>query len=202
MVRKVQTGAYVEIQPITFKEYAEAWLTGITNLKPSTLGAYTTALRNHLVPVLGGLPLGQIGPEEVNRYLASQEGKQRPKSLTNPLSRLSKILTDAVEAGRLTANRLLRSKAVRRPKAIREDDEITIEVPTHEEVNGILDALPTAWQPFFLTLACTGMRYGEAVALTWADVDDVGGRLWVRRAYYRGAFYLPKTKRSPSGGYR
>jgi hypothetical protein len=50
--------------------------------------------------------------EEVNRYLASQEGKQRPKSLTNHLSLLSKILTDAVEACRLTANRLLRSKAV------------------------------------------------------------------------------------------
>lgn len=196
-VRKVQTGVYREIQkPVTFQAYAESWLQGLTNLKPSTRGAYTITLHRHLLPALGPLPLGQIGPEEVNRYLASQEGTLRPKTLQNQLSLLSKLLSDAVETGRLAANRLLRSRAVRRPKAVREDDEIRIEVPTHAEVNRILDALPPRWQPFFLTLALTGLRYGEAMALTWADFEDGLGRLQIRRTYYRHAFYVPKTKRS------
>src|SRR5437899_5968034 len=61
-VRRVQTGVYVEVKPITFKEYAEAWLKGLGNLKPSTRRAYGTDLNNHLIPALGDLPLGQIGP--------------------------------------------------------------------------------------------------------------------------------------------
>src|SRR2546426_5440669 len=195
-VKRVQTGVYVEVKPITFKEYAEAWLKGLGNLKPSTRRAYGTDLNNHLIPALGDLPLGQIGPEEVNAYLAGQDGKLRPKTLTNQLSLLAKVMSDAVEAHRLTVNRLHRSKAIRRPKAIREDDEIRVEVLTHAEINTALDALPPAWYPFFLTLVCTGLRLGEALALTWADFDEANGRLWVRRSYYRGAFYLPKTKRS------
>jgi len=195
-VRKVQTGVYVEITPTTFREYAETWLKGLGNLKPSTRRTYGDDLHLHLIPALGDLPLGQIGPEEINAYLGTQAGKLRPKTLTNQLSLLAKIMSDAVEAHRLTVNRLHRSKAIRRPKAIREDDEIRVEVLTHAEINLALDALPPAWYPFFLTAVCTGMRLGELLALTWADFDEATGRLWVRRSYYKGHFYLPKTKRS------
>jgi len=97
-VQRVQAGSYIEVKPISFGEYAEAWLKGLGNLKPSTRRAYGTDLRNHLIPALGGLPLGQIGPEEVNAYLASQDGKLRPKTLTNQLSLLAKLISDAVEA--------------------------------------------------------------------------------------------------------
>ncbi len=195
-VQRVQLGTYADVKPTTFREYAETWLKGLGNLKPSTRRTYGTDLNNHLIPALGDLPLGQIGPEEVNAYLAGQDGKLRPKTLTNQLSLLAKIMSDAVEAHRLTVNRLHRSRAIRRPKAIREDDEIKVEVLTHQEVNAVLDALPPLWYPFFLTAACTGMRLGELLGLQWGDLDEDNGRLWVRRSYYRGHFYLPKTKRS------
>jgi integrase len=195
-VKRVQDGTYIEVKPATFAEYAEAWLKGLGNLKPNTRRGYGSDLRKHLLPALGDLPLGQIGPEEVNAYLASQDGKLRPKTLTNQLSLLAKIMGDAVEAHRLTVNRLHRSRAIRRPKAIREDDEIQVEVLTPEEVNAALDALPPRWYPFFFTAVCTGMRLGELLALTWGDFDEVNGRLWVRRTYSRGHFYLPKTGRS------
>jgi integrase len=195
-VRKVQSGEYRNVKPISFAEYAAQWLKGRSSLKPSTRRAYGTDLTKHLVPVLGDLPLGHIGPEEINAYLASQTGKLRPKTLTNQLSLLAKMMNDAVAADRLTVNRLHRSKAIQRPRAIREDDEIKVEVLTHEEVNAVLDALPPAWYPFFLTLVCTGLRLGEALALAWGDFDEANGRLQVRRGYYKGHFYLPKTKRS------
>jgi integrase len=164
-------------------------------LKPSTCRNYRTDLRLYLIPAFGELPLAQIGPEEVNTYLASLDGKLRPKSLTHHLSLLVKILSDAVEGQRLAVNRLHRSRAIRRPKALREDDERPIEILTHEEVNRVLDALPALWYPFFFTLVCTGLRLGEALALRWGDFEE-SGRLHVRRHFSRGAFYLPKTKRS------
>jgi integrase len=195
-VRKVQTGEYREITPTTLGAYAERWLEGLAHLKPSARGGYTIALRRHLLPALGGLPMAQIGAEEVNAYLASKAGTLRPKSLVNHLAILSKILSDAVAADRLTANRLLKNRAIRRPKAISEADEITVEVPTLGEVNVILDALPPAWQPFFMTVALTGLRFGEAIGLRWMDLDEENAQLHIRRSYYRGQFLLPKTKRS------
>jgi integrase len=196
MVKHVQDGTFVEVKPTTFREYAETWLKGLGNLKPNTRRGYGDHLRLHLIPAFGDLPLGHIGAGEVNAYLASQDGKLRPKTLTNHLSLLSRIMGDAVEAHHVMVNRLHRSRAIRRPKAIRESDEIVIEVLTPEEVNSVLDALPAMWYPFFLTGVCTGLRLGELLALTWGDFDEGAGRLWVRRAYSRGHFYLPKTKQS------
>jgi integrase len=194
-VQQIHAGTYVEIKPITFKDYAMTWQQGLDGFKPSTRRNHQTDLRLYLIPAFGDLPLSQIGPEEVNRYLASQDGRLRPKTLTNQLSLLVKILNDAVEGHRLVANRLHRSRAIRRPKAIREDDETPVEILTHEEVNRVLDALPAPWYAFFFTLVCTGLRLGEALALRWGDFDE-DGQLHVRRHFSRGTISLPKTKRS------
>jgi integrase len=63
-------------------------------------------------------------------------------------------------------------------------------------VNRALDALASPWREFFLTLASTGLRLGEALALRWQDFDADAGRLWVRRSCYRAQFFVPKTKHS------
>jgi integrase len=42
--------------------------------------------------------------------------------------------------------------------------------------------------------AHTGLRIGEAVALTWADVDFGKRRLHIRRRLYRGRFDSPKSR--------
>jgi integrase len=196
-VDRVQTGTYFDVKaPVTFREYAETWQHGLGHLKPNTRRNYGYDLRRHLIPAFADLPLGEIGPEEVNAYLARKADALRPKSLRNHLSLLVKMLDDAVEARRLAVNRLHRSRAIRRPRAIREDDEIAIEILTHTEVNAVLDALPPAWYPFFLCATCTGLRLGELLGLQWGDFDEAGGRLWVRRQCLQGQFYLPKTKQS------
>ena len=59
-----------------------------------------------------------------------------------------------------------------------------------------MDAVPPAAYPLFLTAVSTGVRLGELLALQWGDLDARGHRLHVRRTAYRGAFYIPKTKRS------
>jgi Phage integrase, N-terminal SAM-like domain len=63
-VRKVQTGEYREIAAVTLREYAEAWLAGLTNLKPSTRLAYGYALQKHLLPALGSSPSARSAPRK------------------------------------------------------------------------------------------------------------------------------------------
>jgi integrase len=48
----------------------------------------------------------------------------------------------------------------------------------------------------FLVAALTGLRKGELVALRWRDVDLSAQRVRVRRNYTRGAFGVPKSRRS------
>lgn len=111
VVKKVQDGAYVEIKPTTFKAFAERWLEGLADLKPSTRRAYTSMLTYQLVPAFGGRPLTALSVEDVNTWLRSREGTLRIKTPHNNLGLLHKILEDAREGGYLAVNRLSRSRA-------------------------------------------------------------------------------------------
>src|SRR5439155_11533041 len=65
---------------------------------------------------------------------------------------------------------------------------------TENELRALLAEVPAEWQLFFEFLAHTGLRIGEAVALTWADVDFGGRRVHIRRRLYRGRLDAPKSR--------
>jgi hypothetical protein len=142
VVKHVQDGTYVELTPITFKAYAEQWLEGLGQVKPSTRASYSSVLTHQLIPAFGDTPLTALTVEAVNAWLASREATLKPKTLRNCLTLLHKLLADATEGGYLRANRLHQSKALRRPRALREGDEADIEVLEPREVHALLDALP------------------------------------------------------------
>jgi integrase len=217
-LHELHRGVYREIKPITFREYATQWIQGRANLKPSTIAGYASALgvgpsptelsegqtrerkrpapASQLVTVFGDRPLESIDVSDVNRYLAEWAGRLKPKSLRNALSLLHKIFDDAREEGYVAVNRLHRSKALQRPKALREEDEPEIDVLTPGELHQLFDALDGDSYPLFLTAVFTGLRLGELLGLQWGDLDVRARRVHVRRSVYRGEFYLPKTKRS------
>jgi integrase len=47
--------------------------------------------------------------------------------------------------------------------------------------------------PLALTLSLTGVRYGEATAWKWGDIDEEVGVIRVRRAQWRGIVGTTKT---------
>jgi integrase len=73
---------------------------------------------------------------------------------------------------------------------------------TDEEFHRLLAAMAPQWRPMVLTLAHTGLRWGEVTALTWADVDlwSPYPQLQVRHAWKRAPqgreLGEPKSKRS------
>jgi integrase len=196
VVKKVQDGAYVEIKPTTFKAFAERWLEGLGNVKPSTRRAYVSIVTHQFVPAFGDQFLMALGVDDVNAWLRAREGRLRVKTLRNHLGLLHKILDDAREGGYLAVNRLHQSRALQRPKAIREDDEGEVEVLEPAEVHHLLDAVPPEYYPIFLAAVCTGMRPGELLGVQWGDLDEASRQIHVRRTVWRGGFYVPKTKRS------
>ena len=68
---------------------------------------------------------------------------------------------------------------------------------TNEELPRLFSAIPDGlYRVFFETAIKTGMREGELVALTWGDVDLVGGTISVRATFTEGQLTSPKNKRS------
>jgi integrase len=121
---------------------------------------------------------------------------------------LSTILSEAVEDELIPSNPVLQRRKRRagaNRHAKRRVDPLTREELTHlldtcqnhsEQQDGRTVYPFRAFYPFFLTLARTGMRLGEAIALRWGDVDFHGGFIDVERAYGRGSLTTPKNGRA------
>jgi integrase len=70
-----------------------------------------------------------------------------------------------------------------------------------EELRRLSEVGPTgksvrSWWPLIATMAWTGLRFGEATALEWRDLDEQEGILRIRRAQWRGIVGHPKAKAS------
>jgi integrase len=166
--------------------------------KASTLAAYETALRAHLIPFFGDRPLGRIETTDVERFIASRRGRLAPKSIRNYLGALHSIF----EFARVRPNPVADA---RKPEA--EDADPDIRFLSEDEVEALLRAVPdgdlgATERALYLTAAMTGLRQGELFALRWQDIDWNAMRVRVRRSYARkragraAQVGRPKSKRS------
>jgi integrase len=167
--------------------------------KASTLAAYESTLRTHLVPFFGERAITKITAEDVEAFVAACQAKGcAPKSIRNYLGALHAIF----EFGKVRPNPVT---VTRKPEA--EDADPDIHFLTEEELEALLGAVPddhlgSTDQALYLTAALTGLRQGELFGIRWRDVDWMAGRIRVRRSYARkragreAQFGRPKSKRS------
>jgi integrase len=55
-----------------------------------------------------------------------------------------------------------------------------------------------SWRPLYELLAHTGLRIGEALGLTWADIDHANGLINVHRQLDRHRRHAPAPLKTPS----
>ena len=67
---------------------------------------------------------------------------------------------------------------------------------TAEQLRKLTDAIPPQWLGLVLFMATTGLRWGEASALHWEDVDLDVGEAVIRWGNDRGTLITVKTKGS------
>lgn len=147
-------------------------------LKPSSRIAAEGIIRRYIRPRLGHLPLEDVDPLAVQRWvadlLAGWPGQKAlsVKTVRNAHGLLHKIMAEAV------AQRLIRSNpCVRTGLPERVDYEMRF--LTEPEAARLLAAMPDHWRPLIATLLGTGLRWGEAVGLRVGRVDLLAGRLTV-----------------------
>ncbi len=190
------TGLPVIVASRTLADYLDTWLqVTATRVRPTTLASYRRDVAR-LQAVLGSAPLGRLSPQVVQLAyvrLASQGLSARSVERTHAV--LRRALNQAVAWGAIRSNPALLAappKPLRRPMTALDASQARrlLEITAN-------DRMHLLWA----VLIGTGLRLGEALALTWADVDLAAGRISVRRTLQRQAgvglrFAPPKTPQS------
>jgi integrase len=186
---KVDREEWIEPSKLPFGHYLDTWLAGM-RISPSTRASYAKNLRLHVKPRIGGLPLRAVTASALDVMYRDLEESGRADGKPGGLSArtvryiatiVGRALRDAVRQGLLLANPADRAT----PPSAKEAKAPEMHVWTGEHLAAFL-----GWSkdrgddlhPLWLTLAMTGCRRGEALALRWGDLDVESARLSIRRS--------------------
>jgi len=180
----------------TFRAWAQRWLETEMRLrcKPSTVEHYERVLRCHWFPALGDVPLTALTREGIKAALARLAGTLRATTISaSALTPLQGCLSAAVEAGLVPGNPAARLGRFVRSDVLPQDRQDPF---TREELSHLLATAEREmpeWYPALLTLARTGLRFGELSGLKPEDLDFRERAVWVCRSVYRGRVSTPKN---------
>jgi integrase len=138
--------------------------------------------------------LTSIEPRDIRQYAAAVAAQGRSAgTVRNAVAPVRALFATAVEDGLL---RHSPATGLRLPGAAApaEHDEVQAKALTEEELARLLAECSPEWRLLVRFLADTGLRIGEALALTWAHVDFGRRRVLVRRRLYNGSYAPPKSR--------
>lgn len=201
--RRILEARRTHVDVPTLREWTLTYLdpeTGmLTGIEPSTRDEYGRIAERSFLQILGEMPLNAIEKQDVGRWVEWQE-RQKPtrgegtlsaKTIRNYHGLLSSILQAAVPK-HIEANPAHRTRLSAGQKQ-------EAQFLTRSEFAALLEHLPERWHPLALFLVGTGMRWGEATALTWGDLslESSPATARVNKAWKKsGMLKHPKTSRS------
>jgi len=162
-------GERIEPTRQTFEQYAREWLERQT-VRPRTLEIYGWALKQHLIPYFGRRRLDQITAEDIASFITQMKRKKlKGWTISSALRPLSIILAQAARKGRIPVNPMLQLERGERPS---HDDQRAKRILTLEEMRALIAHADSEPYRCLLELMLTsGLRIGEALGLTVADLD-------------------------------
>ena len=140
-------------------------------LKPSSYRPMESAWRIHVQPTWGKKQIGNIRHSEVQKWVAQLSESHSPTVVIRAHNILASILEVAVRDRLIPTND---AKGVGLPKKTMKRKAYL----TFEQVE-LLASMSADYAPLVLTLAYTGLRWGEATALRVQDYDAAKRRLTV-----------------------
>jgi integrase len=176
----------------TFGDAAEGWLTMFEGLvvrgsrSPSTLDEYRYQVARVIAPGVGSLRLGEVTTPRLDRFVQAVLADRGYATAKQTRSALSGICGWLVRRGALSVN------PVRDLTPLEQDRDRTARALSVEEMRrwlALLDANEFAQRHDLPELArfmlATGLRLGEALGVTWSDVDLTTGTVSVTRTIVR-----------------
>jgi integrase len=157
------------------------WLDDVKpTVKPKTFRSYEQLTRVHLIPSLGKIRLAKLTAADVKRTLAQRQAAgSSPRTRAYILAVLSMALSRAVE-GELIGRNV--ASLVKPPRQVQRE----INPLSPDAVRALLAvAQGHRFEHLFQFLLGTGLRLGEALALSWNDFDPGYASVTVRHTLER-----------------
>jgi len=166
-----------KLRQATLREFCAEWLRGKTYARQDGTSTRYGASVERFCTVLGNkadLPIAAVTAHDCQKFydhLAEQ--KLAPATLVVELKTVSSVFNHARRLGLIATNP---ATAVQLPDRIRQVKRQTF---TPAQVQMLLDAANPEWKTAILLGYYGGLRLGDAVTLTWGNVDFTGNKLVV-----------------------
>ena len=194
-IAEAKLGTPLRTSNLTVEEYLNHWISTVPKIRQSTRYNYAGEIRKHIVPIIGHIKLSSLSIDQVQAMM-------------------SKLQASGVSVRTTYIIKSIMSKALKRAEAenrVRKDIMKYIELDTYkpkereiwtqDEAQRFLDITKNHKYHFLFLLYMTyGLRKGEAIPLTWDDVDLEKGVIHINKQYtYQGReteVCPPKTSES------
>jgi integrase len=176
------SGTYIDPSSarVTVSELGSIWIASQSHLKPYSMAVVESAWRLHVRPVWGATPIGEVRHSEVQTWVARlADGTGRASKPKSPAlvhrahGVLSSVLEVAVRDHRIPANP---ARGIGLPRRVGR----ALRYLTHEQLHRLAEA-SGQHSTLVRLLGYTGLRWGEATALTVRDIDRATRRISISR---------------------
>jgi integrase len=197
VIAEVRKGKAAKPTALTVAEYAEIWLTRASrDLKPRTIKSYRQLLDLHIIPTLGNRRMVDVQRRDVRDLLDEKHEAGLGKNTVRLIrATLSAMFNQAVNVDEIVATNLAMLGRTQRGRKAADARQEVMRPLSEEEMFRFLRVamLDPDYGTFFLLLARTGLRPGEAAALQWSDVNFARRELLVERNLSMGQISTTKT---------
>lgn len=189
---------------MTFKDFIDLYIQDMEQrLKPSTVANKRFLINLKITPFFGSMPLNAIKPTDIRRWqnelTSYRDDKGEPYSATylkTINNQITAIFNYAVKYYGLKENPCHKAGSMGKKNA--EEMQFWTKAEFLQFIEAVKDR-PVAYA-IFMTLYYTGMREGELLALTPADVDLGKGTIRINKSFQKlngeDVITSPKTPKS------
>jgi integrase len=158
---------------VTFAAWADDWWSQVAHLKPKTRDDYRRTLELHVLPALGGMPIGTVDRVAMRRFVSDLTERDVGPSTINAAVKVARlVLGVALESGAIKANTAARLPVPRPPRTEKH-------FLTPKEVRSLAETMPVPYGTLVRFAAYTGLRAGEIGALRVGRLDLLRGTVEV-----------------------
>lgn len=197
-----EKGMYKKRSLTTYQEVFDEWMPNYENkVEESTFQKTSSIFRNHILPAMGQYRIEKITVQICQRHV--NEWAKKLKKFKTVRSYAAKVLDHAMKLNLIPSNpfKLVELPSPKKMIVDVEEDLTESQFYTKDELNEFLECVKKQDDlkklAFFRLLAYSGMRKGEAFALTWKDINFDEQTIRIIKALSNGKgnrLYVKSTK--------